>query len=105
MPAKDYNNYMREYMKARYHRRRSEWLEKLGGKCAECGALDNLEFDHVDCSKKSFSVAKALAGWAEARVEEEMKKCQILCTGCHLKKTVTNSDIVSGRARKNSKAL
>ena len=29
------NEYMREYMNARYHRRKREYQKKLGGKCRE----------------------------------------------------------------------
>lgn len=79
---------MREYMKNRRDLRRAEAKLYLGNKCFSCGSEDSLEFDHIDPTTKCFNVssAKALDGpWA--RFAEELNKCQLLCTSCHLNKT------------------
>lgn len=81
-------------MTERYHRRRSEWIQRLGGICVSCSTNKNLEFDHVDAKDKSFDVAKAFSGWAESRIESEMAKCQLLCSRCHLSKSYTVGDIL-----------
>lgn len=85
MPHKDkvaYNTYMRDYMRHRYERRRLVAILNLGGACASCGALDNLEFDHIDPAVKDFTIAKA-ASFSEARWQAELAKCQLLCSVCH----------------------
>ena len=59
-------------------------IEMLGGKCESCGTTKNLQFDHIDPTTKSFSIAKK---YMCPVVFEELKKCQLLCYECHLKKT------------------
>lgn len=51
------NEYMRNYMRARYHARRTAGIEKLGGKCVDCSSVEELEFDHVDRSTKVFNIS------------------------------------------------
>ncbi len=77
---------MNTYVKARYHRRRNEAIATLGGECSGCRSIDELEIDHIDPKQKSFCLGDALAGWSEERVQEELKKCQLLCKECHGKK-------------------
>lgn len=74
---------MRIYMKARYERRRAAAVEQLGGKCVDCNTVDGLEFDHVDSTTKSHSLAKILAGGSEAKVQAELAKCVLRCRPCH----------------------
>ena len=88
-----YNSYMRKYMNARYHRRRSLWLDRLGGECVECGSKELLNFDHIDASSKTCDVAKILGSGSEAKVLEEMAKCQLLCEKHHLEKSLREGDI------------
>lgn len=83
MPYKNYNPKMNEYMKARYARRRADAVELLGGECASCGSIDNLEFDHIDPEQKSFPIGKAFSGWKWSRIVAELDKCQLLCHDCH----------------------
>lgn len=85
MPTKreDYNGYMRKYMLARYHRRRAEIVQRLGGKCVKCGSIELLEIDHVDPKSKVHDFGKRLAGLSAAKLEEEVKKAQLLCDPCH----------------------
>lgn len=59
-------------------------------KCVECGNDDFrvLEFDHLDETTKEFSVAEGMKlGYAFSRIEDEIKKCQVLCANCHRIKT------------------
>lgn len=78
----------RAYMKRRYHERRKEALELLGGKC-RCGSTDDLQVDHVDRTKKTMSFDR-MAGVGRVRFLEELRSCQLLCGKCHTKKTVEN---------------
>jgi len=68
-------NYLREIL-----------LEKLGGKCVECGSTKALEFDHIDPKTKSFNIS---AGYNKPKevLEKELSKCQLLCNKCHIEKS------------------
>ena len=91
-----YNDYMRKYVAARYHRRRQAFIDSRGGVCENCGSDDRLELDHVDPTTKSFSIGKALSSWAEEKVQRELAKCQVLCKVCHKEKTITESVVAHG---------
>lgn len=78
-------------MKEYYHGRRKEYLEKLRGKCKQCGAEENLEFDHIDPKSKKFNIGHLLNTSKEKTIIE-LKKCQLLCKNCHDKKTRKNKD-------------
>jgi len=66
-------------------------VDMLGGKCSGCGTTENLQFDHLDRTTKSFCISKNLASKLE-KLEEEAKKCQLLCKDCHEIKTLINHD-------------
>ncbi len=85
-----FNAYHREYQLRRYHRRRKQALKQLGGKCRECGRKRGLQFDHIDSRSKSFSITKMWSA-PEEKFQAELKKCQLLCTPCHLFKTVDDA--------------
>lgn len=78
-------------MLRRYHRRRKETIEKLGGQCAQCGSADSLQIDHIDPATKEYDVGRGLAGLAAVKLEEEVKKCQLLCTPCHTGKSILDA--------------
>jgi hypothetical protein len=65
-------------------------LEKLGGKCVECGCTETLEFDHIDPSTKSFNISAGYLKPIEV-LEEELSKCQLLCNKCHIEKSKKDS--------------
>ena len=94
--ASCYNEYMREYMLKRYHRRRQEFIDSRGGVCEICFSDDRLEIDHKDRNEKSFNIAKGLAGFSEARIQEELKKCWVLCYDCHKEKTLSELGVEHG---------
>lgn len=69
--------------------------------CVECGGTDDLELDHIDPAEKSFNPEKL---WRMAKDNPkrvaELKKCQVLCEGCHREKTsayLSEKFHVSGR--------
>lgn len=86
------------YFRARYHAKRQAIIKSLGGKCARCGSVDDLEIDHIDSSKKLMDVSQCWA-LAPARLAEELKKCQVLCGACHKTKTVECADYPAESAR------
>lgn len=72
--------YHREY----YLKRRQKIIDFLGGACAECGATESLEFDHVVREQKAFDIKDNLT---LGSVLDEVSKCQLLCKPCHARKT------------------
>lgn len=74
-----------EYQREWYAARRAKGLEMLGGKCALCESTEDLELDHIDPATK---FTHRIFSYSWARIEAELKKCQILCAPCHFQKTL-----------------
>lgn len=81
------NEYMNNYMKERWRKRRLLAIEKLGGECKECKSKENLQFDHINPSSKTETVAK-MSSMSEEKFWNEVNKCQLLCLKCHQAKTL-----------------
>lgn len=77
---------MRDYMRNRYHSKRQEIINQLGGKCKQCGSKKNLVLDHIDKKKKTFRAAD-IHSVSDQKIQEEIKNLQVLCEDCHKKKT------------------
>lgn len=84
------NSYMNTYLKNKYYRMKKWAINILGGKCNKCGSRDNLEFDHMDENDKNFNISEFLRSYPVEKIEEELKKCQLLCEDCHKYKTAMN---------------
>lgn len=84
-----YNAYMREYKRRNYKKIRDLAIAELGGKCAKCGSPENLELDHIDPTTKEIEVG-AIHSVSRVRFWAEIKKCQLLCRSCHVKKTLAD---------------
>jgi hypothetical protein len=69
--------YQREWLR----RRRLEGIERLGGRCIECGGVEGLEFDHIDPATK---ITHNIWSWATQRRLAEIDKCVLRCTACHI---------------------
>jgi hypothetical protein len=92
MPIKDINAYMRE----RYAERRSFAIDYLGGACANCGATEALQFDHIDPALKEMKFDR-MAWVSMARFMAELVKGQLLCGDCHSVKTVEENGMQMAR--------
>ncbi len=77
---------MAEYQKDHYLRRLTLAKNLLGGKCIDCGSIENLEFDHIDPATKSFVITSGYKKRLEVFIAE-VHKCQLLCHECHVRKT------------------
>jgi flagellar biosynthesis GTPase FlhF len=92
---KDWVNKNREEINIKRQNRKRKHkqylIEMLGGKCVGCGTTKNLQFDHIDRTKKSFCIGSSLASKLEKLIDEA-KKCQLLCESCHRHKTLVNHD-------------
>lgn len=87
---------MATYMKERYDRRHAQAVAQLGGHCARCPVTVNLEFDHIDPSTKTMTIAKMWTA-SEVRFQQELAKCQLLCREHHLEKTLAERGQASAR--------
>jgi 5-methylcytosine-specific restriction endonuclease McrA len=88
--------YLRGYIKAWRAARRAQLIEMLGGCCMRCGAVEDLEFDHIDPITKRFAVGASLSrAWAE--LVEEALKCQLSCRPCHIDKGAERSSRACSR--------
>lgn len=77
------------YYKTKYHTNKKKALDILGGICVSCGTKEKLTFDHInrDRAEKKFIISQMFTGsWH--RIEEELKKCQLLCVSCHAHKSI-----------------
>lgn len=81
-----------------YERRKAYARDYLGGKCAECGSTEELEFDHVDPAMKRFDLMR---DWSVAwqRWHDELEKCQLLCHDDHAEKTARERRDYLARAK------
>ena len=76
------------------------WIvQRLGGKCARCGSIENLQVDHIDPRSKKFEVKSRLS-YKRIKLIEEVDKCQLLCEPCHKDKTY-NEDWEIIKQKKN----
>lgn len=83
------SEYMRDYVRRARAERRAKLLALLGGRCTVCGSTDDLEFDHINPATKSFTISgNEQYGWD--KIVGEVAKCQLLCDGCHEKKTAVD---------------
>lgn len=94
--------YMRTYMKTRYHDRREEAIAILGGSCKVCGNTDNLEVDHIDRSTKTMSFDE-MRSVSRERFLGELKLCQLLCKAHHEAKTAAENAVGHGEGKTGKK--
>jgi len=80
-----------ETQRLRRQERRKILIEHLGGKCCGCGTTENLQFDHIDRTQKSFNIGKCI-DYSLERLIPEVDKCQLLCYECHEVKSLINHD-------------
>ena len=72
---------LRETQKQLKRKNRLWALNELGGQCVDCGATENLEFDHIDPAQKHFKITHYLS--SINKLSDEIKKCELRCKKCH----------------------
>jgi len=67
--------------------------EMLGGECAKCGESNifSLDFHHLDPHEKEYELSQITAHMPWEFIQEEVKKCQLLCRNCHTKEHLKDS--------------
>jgi hypothetical protein len=71
--------------KMRRYRMKMKAIDYLGGKCILCGYDKHpaaMVFHHRDPSTKEFSFGR-MANKSWVSVQEELDKCDLLCSNCH----------------------
>lgn len=72
-----------------YYRRRAVWekaVEILGGRCLKCKEsypVEVYDLHHREKSEKSFAMGNAICSFKWETIEEELRKCDLLCANCH----------------------
>lgn len=75
---------IRDYFRNFHKRRKQELVDRLGGKCIDCGwsgPLPAFDFHHKDSTQKDFNLSKTYKKMEE--VIAEIDKCVLLCSNCH----------------------
>ncbi|MEK7552146.1 MAG: HNH endonuclease signature motif containing protein [Patescibacteria group bacterium] len=83
----DRAEYMREAVKRRRRKLREMARATKGSKCFICGykkCQRSLSFHHIDPSTKKFDLASGGITRSWAKIEEEIKKCVLVCANCHM---------------------
>lgn len=80
----EYLAWLRKFKADKNKKRKLEAIDVLGGKCVQCGKIEDLEIDHIDKKTKSFAISRPPS---EKSFWEELKKCQLLCKRCHREKS------------------
>ena len=76
-----------DYQKHWMRNRRLIWII-ANGPCKVCQSTENLEVDHIDPSLKTMQPRQlwSMSDKNEKKIKE-LENCQVLCKGCHKKKT------------------
>lgn len=84
---KQYNSYMKTYMRERRQKKKQEALQELGPFCHLCGSMFFLQFDHKDPSTKEDTISNMIAN-SNPETGKELIKCQTICPKCHIEKSI-----------------
>ena len=78
------NSVYNAWLKWKHVVRKTEGIERLGGKCEQCRetSIEKLQFHHIDKTTKEIKPCK-FAQVSYARFIKELNKCQLLCARCH----------------------
>lgn len=74
---------MKDYMASRRALRRQKLIDLAGAKCRVCESTDNLEFNHLDRTTKSFVLSGHNLDTAWDKILEEFGKCELVCSEHH----------------------
>ena len=75
-------------LEARERAQKFVWNYLKKNPCADCGESDPLvlEFDHLEDKIKNLSYM-IRNSWSIETIENEIKKCDVVCPNCHAKRT------------------
>ncbi len=76
------------YERNKISKNKSNWVKWKGGKCLFCGLVDDIsvyDLHHIDPEIKKFSMYTKVTRCHSADIENELRKCVLLCCLCHRK--------------------
>jgi 5-methylcytosine-specific restriction endonuclease McrA len=78
------NPVMERYIK-KIKQRRRKLIKELGGRCVNCSAKRNLEFDHIKAEDRTWSARKHSRWSRMVKYEREHRQglIQLLCENCN----------------------
>ena len=81
--------------RAKYRKAMKTFLIKIKSKpCSDCGKIYPyfvMDFDHRKDQLKEKEIAHMVAGgWSKKKIEDEIKKCDLVCANCHRIRTYSN---------------
>jgi hypothetical protein len=81
--------------------KKKQWLDeyKLERGCADCGYRDRpeaLEFDHLPEFEKSFTISLKVMSKTLDKLQEEVAKCEVVCSNCHRIRTTARHRAANG---------
>ena len=88
---------MAQYMRERRRKRREQLINNAGSVYSRCGSTKDLEFDHRDRNSKLFVLSGKALDKPFNLLLEEVAKCDLLCSSCHLEKTREAKDNIVWR--------
>lgn len=103
------NDYLTQQQRA--WSRKLELIRTMGGKCSVCGYDKNvaaLEFHHRNPQEKSFQLdSRHLSNTSMERINEEAKKCVLVCSNCHkeIHYPEQEKEILEARTFEHNKSL
>jgi hypothetical protein len=80
---------------SQYRKRMDKLRMAFGNKCINCGATEDLHFDHIDPATKVAAVGELATSNGFKRCYEEALKCQLICKTCHIQKSKENNDYIA----------
>lgn len=86
----------------RYRANKTHFIERLGGKCEDCGNTfppECMDFAHRDPATKTAGLAKFFYLEDRDIIWAEVQKCRLLCANCHRIETFANDHHRNRRAQ------
>lgn len=95
-------NYKAKFSKIDKLSKKVKAINLLGGECNNCGEnnIFKLSFHHINDDDKKFKINE-IRGHRWSKIEEEIKKCKLLCNNCHMEHHHKLND--NNRHQKNKK--
>lgn len=96
--------FLRKDKQARENRAHKKLLQEISYRykalcgCKHCGIKNPivLQYDHLDKSTKICTIAQMISDrYGMKMFKDEIRKCQVLCSNCHLIKTASNHNYYS----------
>jgi 5-methylcytosine-specific restriction endonuclease McrA len=83
---KDRSTYLKLAVTRRRRALKLKAVEVLGGQCSICGYDKHpgvLDFHHINPATKSFGISSGGFSRSWTTIENELKKCILVCANCH----------------------